>query len=69
MNLVRVAPDPGDDALEIRSISSYHGFVVAEHWLMSLICEKGCNWCQDELRLCSYFAAVALDRRLAPAAE
>lgn len=69
MNLVRLAPDPGDDAMEIRSVSAYHSLVVIERWLMSLVSEKACDWCENELRRCAHFAAVTLDRRLAPAAE
>ena len=69
MNLVFLAPDPGDDAMEIRSISTYHTLVIVAHWLTSLVCEKACNWCESELRRCAHFAAVTLDRRLAPATE
>jgi hypothetical protein len=69
MNLVFLAPDPGDDAMEIRSIAAYHSLVVVEHWLISHVWEMGCNWCENELRRCAYFAAVTLDRRLAPAAD
>jgi hypothetical protein len=69
MNLVFLAPDPGDDAMEIRSISAYHTLVVIARWLISRVWKTGCNWCENELRRCAYFAAVTLDRRLAPAVQ
>jgi hypothetical protein len=69
MNLVFLASDPGDDAMEIRSISAYHTLVVVAHWLVSRIWEAGCDWCENELRRCAYFAAVSLDRRLAPVVQ
>jgi hypothetical protein len=69
MNLVFLAPDPGDDAMEIRSVTLYHALVVVARWFVSRVWEAGCNWCENELRRCAHFAAVTLDRRLAPAVQ
>jgi len=69
MTLVRVAPDPGDDAAEIRAISAYYHVVSIASWLTSLCSSRAETWCDAELARCSYFAAVTLDRRLVPASE
>jgi hypothetical protein len=69
MNLVFLAPDPGDDAIEIRSVTLYHTLVVVARWFVSHVWQAGCYLCECELRRCAYFAAVTLDRRLAPAVQ
>jgi hypothetical protein len=69
MNLVFLAPDPGDDAMEIRSVTFYHTLVVVARWLVSHVWDAGYNWCESDLRRYANFAAVTLDRRLAPAVQ
>jgi len=69
MALVRVAPDPGDDAAEITAVSLYYRIVKMAATVSSLMSEGASNWCRGELARCSYFAAVTLDRRLVPVAE
>lgn len=34
MNLVFLAPDPGDDAMEIRSVTLYHTLVALARWFV-----------------------------------
>lgn len=65
MVLVRVAPDPGDDAMEIRAIGTYHGLVRLAGKLTARLPGRIANWIDQELKTCTYFAAVTLDRRLA----
>lgn len=69
MNLVHLAPDPGDDAMEIRSVSAYHTVVAIGRWILAHTWVAGRDWCENELQRCAHFAAVTLDRRLSPAAE
>jgi hypothetical protein len=69
MVLVRIAPDPGDDAMEITAVSLYYGILRLAAAASSSLSERVSNWCHSELARCSYFAAVTLDRRLVPVAE
>jgi hypothetical protein len=69
MVLVRVAPDPGDDGMEISAVGMYYRAVALASAFMSLISAPATKWCDRELARCSYFAAVTLDRRLVSAAD
>lgn len=69
MVLVRVAPDPGDDAIEITAVGIYYRVVRIASALLSTLSAGASKWCDGELARCSYFAAVTLDRRLVPVAE
>ena len=69
MALVRVAPDPGDDAAEITAVTLYYRVIRLTAAISSLFSKGASNWCRGELARCSYFAAVTLDRRLVPTAE
>lgn len=69
MGLLRVAPDLGDDASEIRAVSLYYRAVQLFAGLASPVSRAARLWAEGELARCAYFAAIALDRRLAPAAN
>jgi hypothetical protein len=69
MGLLRVAPDPCDDAAERRAVSVYFRVVQLASWLVSPLSRAVEEWSEVELGRCAHFAAVALDRRLAPARE
>jgi len=64
MVMVSVAPDPGDDAMEIRTIGLYYRLVKLACWLSGAFSRGLRRTFQEELSRCSYFAAVTLDRRL-----
>jgi len=66
IGLLRVAPDPGDDAAEIRAVSLYYQAVRLFSRVASRISKAARHWAEGELTRCTYFAAIALDRRLAP---
>ncbi len=69
MMLVHVAPDPADDAAEIKAVSAYYGFLTVLEWVASSFSTSATHWCNAELARCTYFAAVTLDRRLVTAQE
>src|SRR5208282_5990181 len=64
MVMVRLAPDPGDDAMEIRVIRTYYRIMRLACFLSSKLSLAVRDRFQNELARCSYFAAVSLDRRL-----
>src|ERR1700674_1948219 len=64
MGIVRLAPDPGDDGMEIRTVGLYYQIARLAGWLASPLSNRVSTWFEKELERCSYFAAVALDRRL-----
>lgn len=59
LQFVRLCPERGDDHNEIRAVGTYYG-------LMNLLRRVPgmAAWAEQERRSCSYFAAVALDRRI-----
>lgn len=69
MQLLRVAPDPGDDATEIAAVSVYFHVMNVVGSLVSPLSQSSSRWIDRELSRCAYFAAITLDRRLAPAAN
>jgi hypothetical protein len=69
MGLLRVAPDPCDDAAELRAVSIYFRIIQLTRRLVSPLSRAAHEWSEIELGRCAHFAAVALDRRLAPATE
>lgn len=64
VQLARLCPERGDDRKDIRIVGVYysllHAIGRATRWLIPSIAE----WTDTERRGCSYFAAVALDRRI-----
>jgi hypothetical protein len=66
MGFVRVAPDPGDDALEIGTITSYFHALRLARVISAPLSNRISRWMELELAKCAYFAAVTLDRRLPP---
>ena len=64
MELVRVAPDPGDDASEIRTINIYYRIASMVRWILAPVSQTAARWAESELSRCAHFAAVSLDRRL-----
>lgn len=69
LTMVRLAPDPGDDRMEIAAVRLYHGLVRLAGLFASPLSARISRWFDSELSRCSYFAAVTLDRRLATAPE
>ncbi len=66
MQLVRMAPDPGDDSAEIRIIHAYFHVMSLVRVVLSPISKYVARWTYGELSRCAYFAAVTFDRRMSP---
>lgn len=65
LGLARLAPNPGDDNWEIRVVSLYYRVVRLAGLLSKPIGATAQNWVERQSNLCAYFAAAALDRRIA----
>lgn len=64
MALVDVQPSPGDDGAEIRAITFYRELLRSARILVAPLGRGASTWFDQELSLCTHFAAVTLDRRL-----
>lgn len=67
--LLRLARDPGDDGLELFTVKLYYSLVQAAGALGQLFTSAAGAWSENEGSRCAYFAAVALDRRIASVSE
>jgi hypothetical protein len=65
LQLVRMCPEPGDDAGEIRAVSTYYDLLNIARAALRPIAPALRSWVERERGSCAYFAAVALDRRIA----
>jgi len=65
VSLVRLCPERADDGVEIRLVAAYYSFLGATRGLLRSIVPAIAGWAERERESCSYFAAVALDRRIA----
>jgi hypothetical protein len=64
MGLARLAPNPRDDAGEIRTITAYCRVMRIAGSLLAPFSRTAREWIRQELSRCTYFAVVTLDRRL-----
>jgi len=69
MCLARLAQTTRDDAAEIHSISAYYRLVEIAGYVVAPFSRVANTWIRQELSRCTYFAAVTLDRRLAPTTD
>lgn len=65
LQLVRLCPEPGDDTFEIRAVRAYYTFLNFLRALFRPVAPGVNSWLDEERSGCAYFAAVALDRRIA----
>jgi len=63
--LVRLCPLVQKRGASLAAISVYHVLLTVLYAVSSRICDSVANWTEREGRLCSHFAAVSLDRRIA----
>ena len=64
LQLVRLCPERGDDQSEIRAVGTYYGLLAVLNRISRPIAGGVAAWTEQERKSCSYFAAVALDRRI-----
>jgi len=64
VQLVRLCPERGDDQTEIRAVGTYYGLLHILGQICHSIVPSVAAWTEQERQNCSYFAAVALDRRI-----
>ena len=65
LQLVWLCPDPGDDAREILAVRVYYRLVGILRATLRSLAPGIAGWAERERENCAYFAAVALDRRIA----
>lgn len=64
LQLVRLCPERADDQTEIRAVGTYYGLLYLVGLLARPLIPSVGVWVEQERKSCSYFAAVALDRRI-----
>lgn len=64
LQLARLCPDRGDDNKDIRVVSLYYRLLNLLGRVSRSLVPRVAEWADTERRGCSYFAAVALDRRI-----
>jgi len=64
LQLVRLCPERGDDRSEIRAVGTYYRILAILKRISIVAGPRVAQWADHERRDCSYFAAVALDRRI-----
>ena len=64
LQLVRLCPERGDDRSEIRAVGTYYGLLAVVNRVSRSLSPALATWAEHERQNCSYFAAVALDRRI-----
>lgn len=65
LQLVRLCPEAGDDAFEIGAVRLYFRLLTRLRSLGAVLSPRLTHWAEQERAGCAYFAAVALDRRIA----
>lgn len=64
LRLVHLCPGQCDDLTEIRAVTAYYRLLNAFYKLASPAIPKAAAWAEQECSICSYFAVVALERRI-----
>lgn len=64
LQLVKLCPERGDDRKEIRFVGAYYSLLNLLDGMTRSLVPSVAAWTESERRGCSYFAAVALDRRI-----
>jgi hypothetical protein len=64
LQLVRLCPERGDDQMDIRAVGTYYDLLGLLRVIARSAVPRVAAWAEEERRSCSYFAAVALDRRI-----
>lgn len=65
LQLLRLCPEPGNDQFNIGAVRSYYGLLSLLRAMVQRLAPALASWVEYERQGCAYFAAVALDRRIA----
>jgi hypothetical protein len=65
MQLLQLCPDRQEDHNELKAVNMYHSLLTATRQLFAWLVPSLRSWSEHEQAGCAYFAAVALDRRIA----
>jgi hypothetical protein len=65
VQLLRLCPDRPEDRGEVRAIGAYFGLLNFMRVTVAKVAPSLRAWTETERGLCTYFAAVVLDRRIA----
>jgi hypothetical protein len=65
LGLVHLAPNLDDDKWELRVVSTYYRAMRLAGFLTKPFGAVASKWVEHQTGLCAYFAAAALDRRIA----
>ena len=65
LQLVRLCPAHGDDGQAVAAVRVYYSLLGVAHRVAGRASKSFTNWLEAERGGCAYFAAVALDRRIA----
>ncbi len=65
VQLAGLCPEPGDDHREIRAVRGYYSLLNLLRAALGRLAPAVGAWTERERQGCAYFAAVALDRRIA----
>ena len=69
LQLVRLCPEPGDDRGSLRAVRIYYGLLSGLDALVRHLVPGLAAWAESERQGCAYFAAVALEHRIAYSRE
>lgn len=64
LQLLHLCPDGGDDHSDIRAVGAYYRVLQTIQRFSNSFIPRISAWAARECESCSYFAAVALDRRI-----
>ena len=65
LGLLRVAPNPGGDQWHLKIVSTYYRIISMIDMSVAQIVPVAQSWTERESTRCAYFAAAALNRRIA----
>jgi hypothetical protein len=69
LGLARMVGIPASDTNQLRAVKTYYRVLSFAERLLPSRSPQMLQWIEHELSRCTYFAAVSLDRRLAPVAN
>ncbi len=65
LHLLRLCPESGNDRVQLTSVRTYYSLVSMLRMVFAPVVPAVADWTDRERAACGYFAAVALDRRIA----